>query len=120
MALALRDAGHEGICQIQRIFIEKKSRLFHWVTDRRIPAENNFAERELRPSVIARKVSFGSQSARGTETRGNLMSLLHTVRKRVKDRPPEEWLKEQPDCLVACPAIERRLATTILESRPDH
>lgn len=120
MASAIRDASHEGIRQIQRIFIEKKSRLFHWVTDRRIPAENNLAERELRPSVIARKVSFGSQSAKGAETRGNLMSLLHTVRKRVKDRPPEEWLKEQLDRLVACPAIERRLAAPILESSPDH
>jgi hypothetical protein len=35
--------------------------------------------------VIARKVSFGSQSEAGAQTRGILMSLLHTLKKRQKD-----------------------------------
>ena len=50
-----------------------------------MPAENNFAERELRPLVIARKVSFGSQSQQGALTREVLMSILHTLRKRGGD-----------------------------------
>ncbi|NLE42447.1 MAG: transposase, partial [Lentisphaerae bacterium] len=41
-----------------------------------IPAENNLAERELRSLVIARKISFGSQSKTGLETRETLMSVL--------------------------------------------
>lgn len=39
-----------------------------------MPAENNLAERELRPLVIARKVSFGSQSDAGARTREILMT----------------------------------------------
>jgi len=37
--------------------------MFHWVEDPRVPAENNLAERQLRLTVIARKVSFGPQEA---------------------------------------------------------
>jgi hypothetical protein len=32
--------------------------------------------------AIARKISFGSQSEKGAETRGILMSVLHTFAKR--------------------------------------
>ncbi|MCP5524377.1 MAG: transposase [Verrucomicrobiales bacterium] len=49
------------------------------------PADNNRAERELRPLVIARKISFGSQSEAGARTREVLMSVLHTMRKRTGD-----------------------------------
>ena len=47
-----------------------------------MPADNNRAERELRPLVIARKISFGSQSENGARTREVLMTVLHTLRKR--------------------------------------
>ena len=50
-----------------------------------MPADNNRAERELRPLVIARKVSFGSQSEAGARTREPLMRVLHTLRKRTND-----------------------------------
>ena len=50
-----------------------------------MPADNNRAERELRPLAIARKVSFGSQSEAGARTREVLMSVLHTLRKRTED-----------------------------------
>jgi hypothetical protein len=35
--------------------------------------------------VIARKISFGSQSEQGAQTREILMSVLHTLRKRTHD-----------------------------------
>ena len=75
-------AQHLGIRRIQDIFTEQQGRLYHWAEDRRIPADNNLAERDLRPTVIARKVSFGSQSDAGAHTRSNLMSVVHTLRKR--------------------------------------
>ena len=56
-------AQHLGVRRIQDLFRENAARLYHWVEDRRVPADNNRAERELRPTVIARKTSFGSQSA---------------------------------------------------------
>src|SRR3989449_11352717 len=61
------------------------TRLYHWAKNQAIPADNNRAERELRPLVIARKISFGSQSEQGALTRETLMSVLHTLRKRTQD-----------------------------------
>ncbi len=62
-------AQHPGIQKIQNIFRENAPRLYHWTRHPSIPAENNRAERELRPLVIARKISFGSQSEQGLKTR---------------------------------------------------
>ena len=78
-------AQHPGIQKIQNIFREKAQRLYHWARDPKIPADNNRSERELRPLVIARKISFGSQSEVGARTREVLMSVLHTLAKRSQD-----------------------------------
>lgn len=59
--------------------------MYQWASDRRVQADNNRAERELRLTVIARKVSFGSQSEAGAKTRETLMSVMQTLKKRVKD-----------------------------------
>ncbi len=96
---------HLGIKEIQLIFKENKDRLYHWVCDRRVPAENNRAERELRPTVIARKVSFGSQSEKGAQTRSILMTILHTAQKRLKTQTLEDWLKETLDKLALNPNL---------------
>jgi transposase len=82
MASMEAPAQHLGIHRLQEIFRANVDRLSQWVADRRIPAENNLAERDLRPTVIARKVSVGSQSDAGAQTRGILMSVLHTLKKR--------------------------------------
>jgi transposase len=80
-----RQARHPAIQKIQDIFREKADRLYHWADDRNVPADNNLAERELRPLVIARKISFGSQSDVGAKTREILMTVLHTLKKRSPD-----------------------------------
>ena len=80
-----RQARHPAIQKIQDIFREKAERLYHWADDRNVPADNNLAERELRPLVIARKISFGSQSDAGAKTREILMTVLHTLKKRSPD-----------------------------------
>lgn len=78
-------AQHLGIRRIQDIFREKADRMYHWADSRDVPAENNLAERDLRPTVIARKTSFGSQSDAGAHTRGVLMSVLYCLKKRGAD-----------------------------------
>ena len=82
LTLAQAPAQHPGIQKIQSIFRDQTKRLFHWAKSPKIPADNNRAERELRPLVIARKVSFGSQSEAGARTRETLMTVLLTLRKR--------------------------------------
>ena len=76
---------HLGIRRIQDLFRDNAHRLYHWTQNRQIPAENNLAERDLRPTVIARKVSFGSASDAGAHTRGTLMSILYSLKKQKVD-----------------------------------
>jgi hypothetical protein len=80
-----RQAMHPAIQNVQDIFRQKAQRLYHWAESRNIPADNNRAERELRPLVIARKISFGSQSDAGARTREILMTVLHTLKKKTGD-----------------------------------
>jgi len=77
-----RPARHPAIQTMQDLFRQKGDRLYHWADDPQIPADNNRAERELRPLVIARKISFGSQSDAGARTREILMTVLLTLAKR--------------------------------------
>ena len=97
-------ATHPGIQHIQNIFREKSHRMYRWALDPRIPAENNRAERELRPLVIARKLSFGSQSDAGVQTREVLMSVLLTLKKRNPN--PVQALTAALDTLAANPKAD--------------
>ena len=58
--------------------------LFVFVSDPEVPGDNNLAERSLRPAVIARKISGGTRSPKGSETKMKLMSLLGTWQVRGK------------------------------------
>jgi len=78
-------ANHFGIQRIQNIFRDNSHRLYHWANNREVPADNNFAERELRPLVLARKVSFGSHSDAGAKTRETLMTVLKTLKLRTNN-----------------------------------
>jgi hypothetical protein len=109
-----RPAEPPAIRHIQDIFREKKPRLYHWAKDPAVPADNNFAERELRPLVVARKVSFGSQSENGAHTREVLMSVLHTLRKRTAD--PYKAFRELLDTLAADP--DANVATLLPARHP--
>jgi transposase len=52
--------------------------LFVFVALPGVPAHNNLAEWSVRPLVIARKISSGTRSPRGSETRMGLASLFGT------------------------------------------
>jgi transposase/AraC-like DNA-binding protein len=94
-------ANHMGIRKIQEIFRENEPSLYQWVKDRRVPADNNAAERGLRPTVIARKVSFGSQSHAGAKMRGVWMSVIRTIQNQGLD--PATHLKNVLDALTRDP-----------------
>jgi transposase len=52
--------------------------LFVFVAVPGVPAHNNLAERSVRPLVIARKISGGTRSAKGSHSRMGLASLFGT------------------------------------------
>jgi transposase len=66
----------------QRVLAQRIDRflgeLFTFVQCPEVPSENNAAERAVRPTVIARKVSGGTRSPRGSETNSILRSLFET------------------------------------------
>lgn len=53
---------------------------FTFLRYRDVEPDNNRAERALRPSVVARKVSYGSNSVLGAWNHETIMSLLETAR----------------------------------------
>lgn len=66
---------HAALCQrVERYHAE----LFTFVADPAVPPTNNAAERALRPLVIARKISGGTRSADGSQTRMVLQSVIAT------------------------------------------
>jgi len=99
-------AQHLAIRAMQELFHSNEHRLYHWVGDRRVPPDNNLAERDLRPTVIARKVSFGSSSDAGAKTRSVLMSVLHTLNKRRGDQSLESIFKTLLDELARNPNVQ--------------
>ncbi|MFB3902927.1 MAG: transposase [Acidobacteriota bacterium] len=74
--------------------------------ERRVPAHNNRAERELRPTVIARKVSFGSSSDAGAQTRSILMSVLHTLNKNRGQKTLESVVASLLDRIAQDPSTD--------------
>ena len=53
---------------------------------------NNFAERELRPAVQMRKLSFGTDSARGSRFFERIMTVAMSLRQQ--KRGLMDWLTE--------------------------
>lgn len=72
--------------------MEKGERLYQWSKSSEVPAENNYAEREIRKVVIARKMSFGSQSQAGAKTREIWTSILQSLKKR-EEHPRDKLIE---------------------------
>lgn len=103
-AVVHQPARHPAVQTYQDIFRDKAHRLYHWAVNAQVPADNNLAERELRPLVIARKISFGSQGQRGVRTREVLMTVLHTLRKRTAN--PATAFRSFLDSLADSPSAD--------------
>jgi transposase len=69
------DAPQHTLCERVERFLPE---LFVFVAVPGVPAHNNLAERSVRPLVIARKISGGSRSPKGSHTRMGLASLFGT------------------------------------------
>ena len=73
------DVPQRVLCQrIDRFLPE----LFTFVELPMVPSDNNAAERALRPQVVARKISGGSRSPKGSKTKATLASMFSTWRLR--------------------------------------
>lgn len=57
-----------------------RTKFFVFLTNRRVPATNNISEREIRPSVVFRKVTGGFRSEWGADVHAGYRSLVSTAR----------------------------------------
>lgn len=87
----------------QRVLAERMEwfmgELFTFVEYPEVPSENNAAERAIRPAVVARKISGGTRSARGSNTASVLRSLFET------------WTLQDRNTIDACREMITRAAT---------
>ncbi|MDQ3694799.1 MAG: IS66 family transposase [Chloroflexota bacterium] len=90
VAICRQPAGSPQAVLCQRIE-RYQTELFTFVADPAVPPTNNAAERALRPLVIARKISGGTRSKQGSQTRMILQSLVATWDLRGLD-PVAEFL----------------------------
>ena len=67
-------------CHIKSLPRTGYGELFVFVPEPDVPADNNAAERSLRHLVISRKVSGGTRSEQGTESKMTLASIFGTWR----------------------------------------
>jgi transposase len=79
-ALGLRYAREKNHpCQaLAKRRLRHEDALFQFVLIAGLSADNNLAERSIRPLVVIRKISGGSRSTEGTKTRMALASLFET------------------------------------------
>lgn len=75
--VALNEREISGAC---RNILEHKEALFTFAFVHGVDPTNNAAERALRPFVLWRKVSFGSQSLRGCLFAQRIMTVVHSLR----------------------------------------
>lgn len=62
--------------------LRHQDELFQFVLVAGLAADNNLAERSLRPLVVVRKISGGTRSASGSKTRMTLASIFATLKAR--------------------------------------
>jgi len=59
--------------------LNERDNLFEFVKNPSVDGTNNVAERALRPSVVARKISGGNRSTKGARTYEVLLSVIQTL-----------------------------------------
>ena len=77
--------------------LRHQDEMFQFVLHEDVSADNNLAERSLRPLVITRKISGGTRSDAGSATRMALASLVGT------------WLARGQNPLEECLALLRQI-----------
>jgi transposase len=76
---------HPDCRRLTKRLIRHRDSLLEFLYNPDVPPDNNRAEREIRPAVIARKNSFHNMSDRGARTQSILMSVYRTLKLRGYD-----------------------------------
>ena len=97
-----KDKGHPAHAMCKRL-LRHADELFEFVRQPGLASDNNLAERSVRPLVIARKISGGTRSPRGSLTRMDLQTLFAT------------WVAQGKAALAQCFAMLVNPASPLLQ-----
>ena len=78
--LVLCPSEDNNIKRLQKRLIKHNAELLTFLDHPEIEPTNNRAERQLRPNVIMRKITFGNRSESGARNHQVIMSIIHTAR----------------------------------------
>jgi len=90
-----------------------KDEIFTFVTNPGVSADNNHAERQIRPAVIMRKNSYCNRSKQGANTQAILMSIFRTLHLRKIDSIAtltsllSEWIRTKN--IITLPTISLQM-----------
>jgi len=80
LAKLIADSYQDRHCQrLVKRLKRHQNELFTFLEHPEVPADNNHAERMIRPAVIARKNSYCNRSPKGAETQAIMMSTFRTL-----------------------------------------
>jgi hypothetical protein len=82
LGLRYAKAYGQACCALSKRLLRHEDELFQFVLIEGLSADNNLAERSIRPLVVIRKISGGSRSEEGTKTRMGLASVFETWQAR--------------------------------------
>src|SRR5438270_3893926 len=74
-----------GNARLAKRLRKQREHLLRFLDHDGVDATNNLAEREIRPAVIARKLSAGNRTEAGAETHAVLASVFRTYRRQGRD-----------------------------------
>jgi transposase len=89
---ACREHENKNLKRLAQRFMKHSLELLTFLEEPEVPADNNLAERMIRPHVIIRNRSFQNRSDKGAKAHEVLTSLLHTL--RLQEKNPITFFKE--------------------------
>jgi transposase len=89
---ACREHENKNLKRLSQRFMKHALEMLTFLEEPEVSADNNLAERMIRPHVIIRNRSFQNRSALGAGAHEVMMSLLHTL--RLQDKEPLAFFKK--------------------------
>jgi hypothetical protein len=78
---SFRKFRHPELKKLAKRLIKYRAEMYTFI-DKNLEPTNNNAEREIRPAVLLRKLSYGNRSPRGASSQAIMMSIIRTADKR--------------------------------------
>ena len=79
---AFKKHRHAELKRVAKRMVKFRDQLYTFVKSPGVDATNNLAEREQRPAVLLRKISYGNRSSDGAKHQAILMSSIRTIEKQ--------------------------------------